>query len=240
MEVTKPKLSYNICEEKSDGIPVIVVAAGMSSRMKGADKLFVPIAGIPVIARTLLSFERSSDISRIIIVTREQSVNQIQLIAEKYMINKLSDIVIGSDTRQKSVMCGLKRLEKTEEKVLISDGARMFVTKRMISDCVTLLKSHDGCVTAIKVSDTVKKVEGDKVTSTVDRAMLYLAQTPQGITVKHYLNTVQSADVSLFTDDVSVLEAGGFDVAIVKGDPKNIKITTPEDIALAEIFVREI
>ena len=240
MEVTKPKFDYSVCNEKCGGIPVIIVAAGSSSRMNGVDKQFIKIAGIPVIARTLLAFERSPDISRIILVTKEQSVNNIQLIAEKYMISKLTDIVVGSSTRQKSVICGLERLENSEDKVLITDGARMFVTKKIISDCVNALSQHDGCITAIKVNDTVKKVDNGKIVSTVDRTPLYLAQTPQGITVSLYRKALEKVDIDSLTDDSSVLEAGGYDVSVVEGDRKNIKITTQEDIVLAEIFVKEI
>ena len=239
MEAIKPKLNYSVCKKEKGGIPVIIAAAGSSSRMKGADKQFIRIGGIPVIARTLLAFERSPDISKIILVTREQSVNDMQLIAEKYMISKLTDIVVGSDTRQKSVICGLEKLQNNEDKVLISDGARMFVTKKQISDCVKALENHDGCVTAVKVNDTVKKVENGVVISTVDRTPLYLAQTPQGITVSLYRKALENVDITALTDDASVMEAGGFDVAVVEGDRKNIKITTTEDIALAEIVLKE-
>lgn len=238
MEITKPRFDYSVCDNSLGGIPVIIVAAGKSSRMNGNDKQLMCVAGIPVIARTLLAFERSPDISRIILVTREQSVNEMQLIAEKYTISKLSDIVTGGETRQESVVCGIKRLSPDEEKVLVSDGARMFVTDRMIRDSVNALKTHDGCLCAVKVNDTVKSVESGKVAGTVDRSRLYLAQTPQGITVSIYKKAVENADISRFTDDASVLESIGADVAIVEGDCKNIKITTPADIALAEMFIR--
>ena len=239
MEITKSKLTYSICSEKNGGIPVIIVAAGSSSRMNGIDKQFVLIGGIPAIARTLLCFERSQDVSRIILVTREQSVKEMPLIAERYMISKLSDIVVGGDTRQKSVLCGLERLCKDEDKVLISDGARMFVTDRLIRDCAKALKEHDGCLAAVKINDTVKKAENGKVINTVNRERLYAAQTPQGITVSLYKKALESTKNAEFTDDASVLESGGYDVAIVEGDIKNIKVTAPEDIALAEIFAKE-
>lgn len=239
MEITKPKFSYSLCEKESGGIPVVIVAAGSSSRMNGVDKQLLSVAGVPVIARTLLCFERSADISKIIVVTREQSVKDIQLIAEKYMISKLSDVVVGSDTRQKSVLCGLERLDKGEEKVLISDGARMFITPKMIADCVKAINECDGCLCAVKVNDTVKKVENNEVVSTVDRKPLYLAQTPQGITVNLYRKALEGRDASEFTDDCSVLEAAGFCVRVVPGNIRNIKITTPEDVALAEIYARE-
>ena len=238
MNITMPKLDYSVCDNNREGIPVIIVAAGNSSRMNGQDKQLLCVAGIPVIARTMLTFERSREISKIILVTREQSVNQMQLIAEKYLISKLSDIVVGGDTRQQSVVCGIKRLDSGEEKVLVSDGARMFVTERMISDCVNALKVHDGCLCAVKVNDTVKSVENGKVKATVDRSQLYLAQTPQGISVSVYKKAIENVDISKFTDDASVLESIGADVAVVEGDYKNIKITTPADISLAEMLIR--
>ncbi|MBO4693296.1 MAG: 2-C-methyl-D-erythritol 4-phosphate cytidylyltransferase [Clostridia bacterium] len=236
---TKPKLNYSVCDDSNNGIPVIIVAAGESHRMNGIDKQLLNIAGIPVIARTLLCFERSDDISRIILVTREQSVKEMQLIAEKYMIGKLSDIVIGADTRQKSVLSGLERLKKDEDKILISDGARAFVTKKLISDCVTAIREHDGCVAAIKVTDTVKNVSSGRVEGTIDRTSLYLAQTPQGITVSLYKKVLEGSDNLSFTDDASVLEAGNCDVVTVSGDIRNIKITTPDDIKIAEVFAKE-
>lgn len=238
MNITTPKIEFTVCENKECAIPAVIVAAGSSWRMNGIDKQFLEVSGIPVIARTLLAFERSSYISKIILVTREQSVNRIQLIAEKYLISKLTDIVVGGDTRGQSVLCGINRLSSGEEKVLISDGARPFVSERMISECVNSLKSHDGCLCAVKVKDTVKYVEDGSVKKTVDRDRLYLAQTPQGVTVKIYKKAAESLDVSKYTDDVSLLEAVGADVGIVDGDIRNIKITTPEDAELAAFFAR--
>ena len=239
MEITSLKLDYSVCENiNKDALPVIIVAAGSSSRM-GTDKQFLNVAGIPVIARALQNFERSPDISRIILVTREQSIQKMQLIAEKYSISKLSDIVEGADSRERSVACGIERLKNDEDKVLVSDGARIFVTQKMISDCVTALKEHDGCLCALKVQDTVKSAESGKVHNTLDRNGLYLAQTPQGITVSLYKKAMRNADISKFTDDASVLESICADVVIVEGNKRNIKITTPEDIGLAEMFARE-
>ena len=195
MEITSPKLEFTVCQSNDCAVPVIIVAAGTSSRMNGADKQFLEIAGMPVIARTLLNFERSSYISRIILVTREESVNKMQLIADKYFISKLTDIVEGGDTRGQSVFKGISRLKSSENKVLISDGARPFVTDRMIADCVNALKEHDGCLCAVKVSDTVKDVQNGIVKGTLDRSNLYLAQTPQGITVSLYKKAAESVVV---------------------------------------------
>ena len=239
METTAPKLDYSVCDTMSrDALPVIIVAAGNSTRM-GEDKQFMTVSGVPVIAKTLMAFERSPYISRIILVTKQESIQKMQLIAEKYYISKLTDIIKGGESRGQSVACGIERLTEKEKKALVSDGARMFVTPRIIASCAEALKEHDGCLCAIKVQDTVKSVEGEKVKTTVDRSGLYLAQTPQGITVSIYKKAMASADISEFTDDASVLESQGADVVIVPGDRRNIKITTPEDLKLAQLLARE-
>lgn len=239
MNVTAFKLEYEVCKNEECKMPVIIVAAGSSSRMNGIDKQLMKVAGIPVIARTLLAFERSGCISEIILVTREESVLDMQKIAEEYNITKLSDITVGGATRQESVMRGLERLAEGVDKVLVSDGARMLVSQKLISRCAAALNTHDGCLCAVKVNDTVKEVVCGRVSKTVDRTSLYLAQTPQGITVSLYKKAAGEHDISTFTDDASVLEAGGCDVAVVEGDIRNIKITTPDDIKLAELYLKE-
>ena len=239
MEKTELKLEYKICDENIGGIPVIIVAAGSASRMNGTDKQLMPLVGIPVIVRTMQAFENSKDISRIILVTKKESINEIQLLAEKYMISKLSDIVCGGENRHKSVLCGIKMLKSTEETVLIHDGARPFVTERIISDCVSALESNDACLAAIKINDTVKLAGEDNfVTGTLDRSLLYSAQTPQGVNVKKYKEALNLPHTEEFTDDASVMESAGFRVKIVKGSKTNIKITTVDDIAFAQAVIR--
>ncbi len=232
------ELAFELVPEQTGGIPVIVAAAGSSSRMQGINKQLLNLAGIPVIIRTLKAFERSRDISKIILVTREDSIVQMQLLCEKYMISKLTDIVSGGDDRHASVLCGMARLSPDEDKVLIQDGARPFVSERMISDCVRALDTADGSLCAVKINDTVKKsAAGGTVESTLDRSMLYAAQTPQGVHVSLYKKALGQAGDCCFTDDASVLEAGGYKVALVEGGAQNIKITTKADIALAEALL---
>lgn len=237
MEITaKPKLEYSIKTETAAAIPVIVVAAGSSRRMGGTNKQTISVGGMPVIARTLSALQKSPFVSKIILVTREEDIFLMQGICDKYGIKKISDIVKGGESRHDSVLCGIKRLDKTDKTVLIHDGARPFLNDRMIIDCISALKTHEGCLCAVKVSDTVKRVKEDMtVEETVDRAPLYLAQTPQGVRVKEYL--LASEKKGDFTDDASVLEAAGYKVKIVEGDKRNIKITTPDDIKTAEAMV---
>lgn len=225
-------------DQINGGIPVIIVAAGSSSRMKGINKQFASIAGIPVIARTLLAFENSSTISKIILVTKKEFFTDMQLIAKKYMIGKLDSIVEGGDDRHASVMNGINALNCDDRKVLIHDGARPFITEKIIKDCADALKSADGCLCGIKINDTVKKVDKvGNVIETVDRTFLFGAQTPQGVDVAAYKSASEEAEDKNFTDDASVLEAAGYTVKLVEGSSRNIKITCAEDLELAESFI---
>ncbi len=240
MNTTKTKLQYNICQKNEGAIPVIIVAAGSSSRMQGINKQFMPILGVPVIARTLMAFEKCADISKIIIVTAQDSVLDMQTVCEKYMITKLTDIVVGGANRHQSVINGINALDKKDLQVLIHDGARPFVDAATISEVAHALNAYDAALCVSKINDTVKKVNADgKVMATVDRSMLYSAQTPQGINVKEYLLACESvSDADSFTDDVSIMEATGYNVKAIISSGKNIKITTPDDIIIAEAIVK--
>ena len=240
MNKTEIKLQYDICDKKDSAIPVIIVAAGTSTRMNGINKQFMPVLGVPVIARTLMAFEHCNDISKIIIVTSKESILDMQLICEKYAISKLCDIIPGGDCRHRSVMAGIKRLDNDDKKVLIHDGARPFVETKIISAVVDALNDFDAALCVSKINDTVKKLSDDgTVTATVDRSMLYSAQTPQGVDVEKYKIACQNvAGVEALTDDASIMEAAGYSVKAVLGSGKNIKITTPDDISIAEALVR--
>jgi len=239
MTELKPALEFTVCENDG-GIPVIIVAAGSSTRM-GKNKQFLEIGGIPVIARTLMTFENCSSISRIILVTRAEDIFTLQSMGTRYGISKLSDIVCGGDSRQQSVLNGFERLSKDEKSVLIHDGARPLVSGMVISSVAEALKEYPAVTCAVKVKDTIKQVdENGKVIKTLQRDSLVAVQTPQGVRVEEYLGAVKNiGDVSLMTDDMSVMESAGFTVCTVEGDYKNIKITTPEDISTAEAFLEE-
>lgn len=239
MKITETKIKYTVCEQSGNGIPVIIVSAGSSSRMGGINKQFLPLCGVPVIARTLSAFEGSPCISRIILVCRESDINEMQLIAEKYGIEKLSDIVAGGADRSASVFCGIERLTADEKKVLIHDGARPFADNRIIADAVAALETFDASLPAVKVIDTVKRAADDgTVTETVPRDGLYCAQTPQGVDVAKYREAAARFAGDTVTDDASIMEKAGYSVRIVEGDRKNIKITTPNDAIFAEMIIR--
>ncbi len=240
MNSTELKLEYNVCEKPQHGIPVIIVAAGVSSRMRGIDKQFMSLVGIPTVARTLIAFENSPAISKIIVVTAAGSIPYMQLVCDKYMITKLTDIVGGGSTRHESVMRGIKRLDSADKKVLIHDGARPFVDNKIICDVAQSLETYDAALCVCKINDTVKSVnENGEVIATVDRTTLYGAQTPQGVLVEKYLCACERLEnTESFTDDASIMEAAGFTVKAVEGSSRNIKITTPDDILIAEAIIK--
>ena len=235
---TEFKLIYQTNEEANNKIPVIIVAAGSSSRMKGINKQLLEIGGIPVIAKTLLAFENSPFISRIILVTKEELIPDMQNLTLKYNISKLSDIAVGGENRFSSVIKGFERLDINEEKVLIHDGARPFVDNEIIGNVVAGLQNFSCVVCGVPLKDTVKIIdENNKVVKTPDRKTLTLIQTPQGVDVKLYKSAAKMLhDSPLITDDASVMEEAGYKVKVVKGKYSNIKITTPEDIKLAMLY----
>ncbi len=241
MNKTELKFEFEVVNTENTGIPVIIVAAGGSTRMKGINKQFLTLKGIPVIVRTLLAFEKSRYISRIILVAREEDIFSLQLLAEEYSVSKLTDIVTGGNNRQQSVLNGFARLENFETSVLIQDGARPFATEEIIGNVVEALQSFSAVTCGVKVKDTIKRVNSDGIASeTLNRDELFAVQTPQGVNIAEYKKAVANiCDLSLFTDDTSIMEAAGHRVKCVEGSYNNIKITTPEDIAVAESYLEQ-
>lgn len=236
---TELKLNYTV-NEPDEKLPVIIVAAGSSSRMQGTNKQLLELGGIPVIVRTLRAFEECNCINNIILVVKADDLFKMQMLCEKYQISKVTDVVCGGDNRQQSVLNGFKMLPDKAEKVLIHDGARPFVSSDIIFSVAKALEKFDASGCAVKVKDTIKQIDADgRVIKTVPRDDLVAIQTPQGVRVKEYLTACGCAEVSLFTDDTSIMEASGYKVGIVEGSYKNIKITTVEDIILAKSFLSE-
>lgn len=233
------ELEFSEIKTDNEGAVAIIVAAGSGNRMMGVNKIFAGLLGVPTIARTLRAFEKNPNIKKIVIVTKEEDINKMQLVAENYLITKVSDIVAGGKTRFGSVMNGIKVLSESDTCILVHDGARPFVTQRIINDVYNATKKHGAAICAVALKDTVKFAgDGNFVESTPDRTKMRAVQTPQGFMKDIYLECVNSTERTDFTDDSSVIEAGGRKVYIVEGDYNNIKITTPEDLNLAEAILR--
>ena len=241
MSATEFKLQYKaVNQNKNEGIPVIIAAGGSSSRMHGTDKQFAELLSLPVLVRTLLKFEECQKISRIIIVTKEESILPVQELCQKYLISKVTDILAGGSNRHESVMNGFSRLAIDDKKVLIHDGARPLVTEEIINGVISALETYDAAVCTVPVNDTVKLVCSDgTVDKTLDRSLIHLAQTPQGVDVLKYKEACQRIDATVLTDDSAVMEAAGYTVKYTCGSKSNLKITTKEDIPLAEFYLKE-
>lgn len=240
METLNFTLSYSENRKSENAIPVVIVAAGSSTRMKGIAKPFAEIGGIPVIVRTLLAFERSNRISNIVLVTKKEFIPEMQKFADAYAISKLTDIVEGGSNRQESVLCGIKTV-KNAEKVLIHDGARPLVSLDLIDKICDEIKDKPCVICATKVKDTIKSVASDGfVRTTHKRDELYSVQTPQAVDLNDYLKIFENTNTEIFTDDASMFESYNYPVKVVEGEYTNLKITTPEDIALAEFYIEQL
>lgn len=237
-----PKLDFALSFKENnidtDGYPVIIVAAGGSTRMKGIDKLFAPLLGVPAIARTLRAFEDSDCIGSITVVTREEKIADIKKLAEKYAVTKLEFVVAGGSCREESVKNGISLYKGRYNAALVHDGARPLISGEVIRNVAQALKSHQSVTCAVPLKDTVKEINTDGVAvNTPDRSRLVAVQTPQGVDIDKFLETAEKYELAHFTDDTSLMEAAGIATKTVEGDYTNIKITTPEDIAVAEMYL---
>jgi 2-C-methyl-D-erythritol 4-phosphate cytidylyltransferase/2-C-methyl-D-erythritol 2,4-cyclodiphosphate synthase len=216
-------------------VAALIVAAGRGSRAgPGAPKQYRLVAGEPVLRRTLAAFAGHSAISTILTVIHPEDAAAYEAAAQG--IAKLRPAVPGGQTRQASVMAGLEALAGADvpEIVLIHDGARPFVSHRLISDCISALASHDGALAALPLTDTIRRGTGGLAGETVPRDGLWRAQTPQAFRFRSILEAHRAAAGQDFTDDAAVAAMAGIDVALVTGDEDNFKITSAADIERAE------
>ncbi len=240
MQKLEFSLEYQKIEEETGSIPVVIVAAGSSTRMKGTDKRFVPLVGVPVLARTMAAFQNCSAISEIAVVTSEDKIADVKKLAATYAIDKLSFVAVGGSSREESVKNGLLLFKGNYKKALVHDSARPIVTKEVIERVAEALGEFNSVTCAVPIKDTVKKVDKNGlVTETPNRTELVSVQTPQGVSIEKFLSVAEDFDLSLFTDDTSVMEAVGEKTKTVEGDYRNIKITTPEDIDIAAKLIEK-
>ncbi|MDO5149976.1 MAG: 2-C-methyl-D-erythritol 4-phosphate cytidylyltransferase [Oscillospiraceae bacterium] len=218
---------------------VIIVSAGSSTRMQGQNKQLALVGGIPVAARSMMAFERCESVAEIIVVTRTEDIETMKQLAEQYNITKLSCIVSGGNTRQESVLNGVRKISDGTKMIAVHDGARPLVTPENIERTIADARVFSGAVLGVPVKDTIKTVSDGLITDTPPRSSLYITQTPQVFKRSVYLRAVEFASRNYldFTDDCQLAEAIGVKVCMTTGDYKNIKITTPEDIAIAEAIL---
>lgn len=223
---------------------VLIPAAGMGKRMGASiNKQYLQLNGMPIVARTISVFEQSPLIDSIYLVIPPEEIQYCrEHVVEAYGFNKITAIVPGGKERQNSVMNGLNAMRNRvadDDIVLIHDGVRPMITEQILHESIRIARIHDGALTAVPVKDTIKTVRDGIVADTPPRESLWQAQTPQSFRFAKILQAHLSAEADGFigTDDASLMEHAGGEVHIIRGDYRNIKITTPEDLVLAEAFL---
>lgn len=224
-----------------DFCSAVVLAAGNSLRM-GKDKILMPIGGAPVIAHTLKALQSSDRIDEIVIVTKYESIQEIADICNEHGISKASRVIRGGKTRLESALIGVSNVSEKATLIAIHDGARPFVTEKLIDRVVHAAKTHSAAAPAVTASDTVRLLNSKgAVTATPDRDLVALVQTPQVFLAELIKAALTRAMDKGFrvTDDCSAVEAMGYKVTIVAGEADNIKLTTTRDIYAAEGILAE-
>ena len=222
-------------ENEQPEVGAIIVAAGKSQRMSGTDKIFAPLAGQPVLLRVLQPFIDCQDIDRIVVVLNNRNYDEgKELIVEQNWEKEVA-VCIGGRRRQDSVLAGLKLLRDCDY-VVIQDGARPFVTIDLIERGIDAAMESGAAVTAVPAIDTIKIADKDMIVKqTLERDGLWLCQTPQVFLYDVLIKAYREATTEV-TDDAQIVELAGGKVKLYPGSYDNIKITTPADLAIAEML----
>ena len=217
----------------------VIVAAGTASRMGGIDKVMAELNGEPMILRTVRTFQTCEAIREIVIVTREDLILPITNLCAG--LEKVKAVVAGGSSRQESVERGLSALSNKVKLVAVQDGARPLITHEVIDRTVRAAHSYGAAAPAIPVKDTIKVVAGGVVKETPDRKTLQAVQTPQVFDLDLLRGALKKAkaDGAEVTDDCSAVERLGMSIKIVEGDERNIKVTTPLDLAIAKLLLED-
>ena len=193
-----------------------------------------------MIVRTVRTFQNCVAVKEIVIVTREDLIPKITSLCGKF--DKVMAVVAGGKDRAESVKNGLRMLSKKVKLAAVQDGARPLITEAVIDRTIRAAHTYGAAAPAIPVKDTIKVVEGGIVSSTPDRATLKAIQTPQVFDFDLLKGALKKAfeDSAAITDDCSAVELLGYKVRIVEGDERNIKVTTPMDLKIAELLLEEL
>ena len=217
----------------------VIVAAGSASRMGGIDKVMAPLGGEPMILRTVRAFEACEAVKEIVIVTRKDLMGPIAELCSGF--TKIRSVVQGGSSRQESVKLGLLAFSKEVRLAAVHDGARPLVSGELIDKVIRAAHSYGAAAPAIPVKDTIKVLEGGFIAATPDRSTLRAVQTPQVIDRDLLLGALEKAEQegTALTDDCSAVEHIGMRVRLVEGEERNLKVTTPLDLKIAELLLEE-
>ena len=221
------------------GVVAVVPAAGYGKRLGlKVKKPFVLLGGKPLVVHALKALNGCSAIDAIIVAAERPCINDIKKLAARYRIGKLASVVAGGKTRFESVRNCLEIIPASCEVVVIHDGARPLVEKRLIEGSIRLAKKFGACIVAVPESDTVKLVGNDLFTKkTLDRSRIFRAQTPQAFRAGLIKKAYSLRGKYNVTDDASLVESVGKRVKILVGSYRNMKITTKEDLKFAEVLI---
>ncbi len=225
-----------------NAVSAVILAGGSSLRFGGdIPKQFLPLLGKPIIAHSMLAFEKTACVKEIIIVCREDEAVRYEVMAKEYGITKFKNAVVGGATRQESSLAGLNATDRDIDYVLIHDGARPLVTPKNVQDVAKAARHYRAACAASVSRDTVKIANQDGfISRTEDRSFVYLAATPQGFYKPLLEACAYSALKEKFTvtDDASLLEHYAYPVKLVDCTSGNIKITTQSDLIMAEAIMK--
>ncbi|MCL2499417.1 MAG: 2-C-methyl-D-erythritol 4-phosphate cytidylyltransferase [Defluviitaleaceae bacterium] len=221
-------------------VSVIIPASGSGTRFGGdVPKQFLPIKGIPVLARTAMAFQRTERVGEIAVTVPKGYTENVREMVRTYNLTKVKHIVEGGASRSESVYEALKQIDGRTEIVLVHDGVRPFVSCDLIEKTIDAVKRHGAAIVGTPFTDTVKEADADgRVYATPERGRFWQVQTPQGFTYKlltdAYKNALNLAD---YTDDSAIVEHNGGITFIIQGERNNIKITTQEDLIMANTIM---
>lgn len=224
-------------------VGAVIVGAGEGTRFgPNGRKQFAKVNGKPLIAYTIEPFEKSEVVDNIVLVVPRESTEWVrEEIVEPLGFKKVQSVVPGGDSRQQSVLNGLKALSSETERVIIHDAVRPLVAEPIIKRVVDASKKTGAAITAVPAKDTVKEVESGDVIGTLDRRLIWLAQTPQcfGYDVIMEAHRLALGDSFEATDDAGLVEKYGYKVMVAVGSYANLKVTSPEDVPLLEYFLKQ-
>ncbi len=226
--------------QRQEKVVAIVPAAGLSKRFgPGTNKPFQNLSGKPIIVWSLEILEAVVDIAEIIPVLKNEDMEHGAKVFEENSLSKIKKIAPGGRERQDSVYNGLKLIEDKNCIVLIHDGVRPLIEKGLIEKAIRELKGFDGVALGVPLKDTIKEAEDGIIKKTLRRDSLWAIQTPQVFPYKNILTAYEKAMKEGFysTDDAALIERYGGKIKVTMGSYKNIKITTPEDLAIAEFLL---
>ena len=219
-------------------VGAIIVAAGSSRRMGNIDKMFAQLGGTPVLARSVDVFNRCSFVDQIVIVLNQFNIDRGRGLVAERSWSKVVAVCLGGERRQDSVREGLKRLSGCQW-VAIHDGARPLISADLIEKGLAAAQESGAAVCAVPVTDTIKVVDTDgRVLETPARESLWMVQTPQVFRFDIIEKAHRQAEGEV-TDDATLVERLGYKVKVYMGSYDNIKVTTPQDLVLAEMLLKE-